>query len=883
MANNTDNVILSIDVDYDKAIDAIKATKEAIDGLIAENAKLEEQIEENKELGKPYDEETDAILRNEAAIRVYKDQLRQLNKEMTNTAKVEKANNEGREDSLNSLRASLSVLTRQYDEMGKAEREGARGKELQKHINDITTELKEAEAETQRYYRNVGNYENAIRNALGANSKWYQSLTMINDITKGGMKQAFQTATTAVSSFGKQLLSLLANPIVATLAAIAGAIGLVVKGIKSSEQNTQQMRVILAPFNRLLEVTLNVIQSIVTWILSWVTNGAKLVGWIMTMMEKLPVVGKLLAYVNKQIRESIAIATEDAQLTRDRRSIDVQNAKDQAEIAKLRKNAADAAKKDRKQQQADLKKIDDLENGIAKRNVDFAKRDLANAEARAKTTQNQADVEDQLAQKRVAVFQAEAEYYQRTTKVAGQLATAEVALGKEMTATGNIAADTANRVAEAKKKELDAVRSAEDALTRIIRDEYERRRKEIDLQYSRRIEDLNNQLQEEGKTLTAGAREAIRTEIEAVKIEWKQETERWSADMMQSVIEQEQTRLGLLLEAAKDDALKIRELRIAELDAEQQAEEIRITQEVTNEKRRQELLEALRLAYNAKRQAEELEFEKAINEQQIEAIRKDFAARIEAAGENELEVARLQAMERQTIMLEAQQMEGESIEAFNERKLQLQRDYNESMKQLAKKEVEINTAKAKAIGQAVGALSDLLDEAEEKNRAAAIASKVLALAEIAINSGVAIAAGIKQSQSVPFPANLAAIASTVAAILAGITSAIKTVKSAKFATGGTVFGAGSSTSDSINARLSNGESVMTAEATSLFSPILSAMNQLGGGVPIVSVTPQTQMGEDMIAAAVAKGMQMAPQPVVSVREINDVQNRVQVIETLSKL
>jgi hypothetical protein len=76
---------------------------------------------------------------------------------------------------------------------------------------------------------------------------------------------------------------------------------------------------------------------------------------------------------------------------------------------------------------------------------------------------------------------------------------------------------------------------------------------------------------------------------------------------------------------------------------------------------------------------------------------------------------------------------------------------------------------------------------------------------------------------------------------------------------------------------------MTAEATSLFSPILSAMNQLGGGVPIVSVTPQTQMGEDMIAAAVAKGMQMAPQPVVSVREINDVQNRVQVIETLSKL
>jgi hypothetical protein len=162
-------------------------------------------------------------------------------------------------------------------------------------------------------------------------------------------------------------------------------------------------------------------------------------------------------------------------------------------------------------------------------------------------------------------------------------------------------------------------------------------------------------------------------------------------------------------------------------------------------------------------------------------------------------------------------------------------------------------------------------------------SKVLALAEIAINSGAAIAAGVKQAQSVPYPANLAAIATTVATILANVASAIKTVKGAKFASGGYVRGAGSATSDSIPARLSNGESVIAAAPTAMFAPILSALNQLGGGAPIIVQSPQQQIGEDFLAAAVAKGMAIAPRPIVSVEEINDVGRRVDVIENLGTL
>ena len=130
-------------------------------------------------------------------------------------------------------------------------------------------------------------------------------------------------------------------------------------------------------------------------------------------------------------------------------------------------------------------------------------------------------------------------------------------------------------------------------------------------------------------------------------------------------------------------------------------------------------------------------------------------------------------------------------------------------------------------------------------------------------------------------AGVADAAAKLALLKAAFAGAKALVKG--FSTGGYVQGAGTGTSDSIPARLSNGESVMTAKATSMFSPILSAFNQLGGGVPIVVNNGGSNIGMDMLAAAVARGYQMAPQPVVSVEEINRTQRRVQTIENIGRL
>ena len=130
-------------------------------------------------------------------------------------------------------------------------------------------------------------------------------------------------------------------------------------------------------------------------------------------------------------------------------------------------------------------------------------------------------------------------------------------------------------------------------------------------------------------------------------------------------------------------------------------------------------------------------------------------------------------------------------------------------------------------------------------------------------------------------AGVADAAAKLALLKAAFAGAKALVKG--FSTGGYVQGSGTGTSDSIPARLSNGESVMTAKATSMFSPILSAFNQLGGGVPIVVNNGSSNIGMDMLAAAVARGYQMAPQPVVSVEEINRTQRRVQTIENIGRI
>lgn len=241
----------------------------------------------------------------------------------------------------------------------------------------------------------------------------------------------------------------------------------------------------------------------------------------------------------------------------------------------------------------------------------------------------------------------------------------------------------------------------------------------------------------------------------------------------------------------------------------------------------------------------------------------------------------------------------ERYKAFLQSKMDAYKDYAAVQEQLQKdlsdKEVkeqeEANKKKAALQEDQLKMMSDMIQtmgdglseffESEDKSLHSFLKSmltSILDAIEIAVNAYYAqILAKEIASKSWFGVASAAALMVIIKAAFAGAKALVK-----GFSVGGYVQGAGTGTSDSIPARLSNGESVMTAKATSMFSPILSAFNQLGGGVPIVANNGGSNIGMDMLAAAVARGYQMAPQPVVSVEEINRTQRRVQTIENISR-
>lgn len=214
--------------------------------------------------------------------------------------------------------------------------------------------------------------------------------------------------------------------------------------------------------------------------------------------------------------------------------------------------------------------------------------------------------------------------------------------------------------------------------------------------------------------------------------------------------------------------------------------------------------------------------------------------------------------------LEARRAAADEIKAQEEAKMKLAEDT------------------AGAFSTVAGAITNMLATVGKENRELTKLAKVIALAQIAIETGVATAKGISSAMAQPFPANLGAIATTIATIMSGITSAISTVKSAKFASGGLVNGPGTGTSDSIPARLSNGESVINARSTAMFGPLLSSLNQAGGGVAFNPAAGGQREGYEFLAAAVASGMEHA-RISVAVDEVARVNNRVATIKERSKI
>lgn len=876
--------ILDIKVNYNEAIKAIAEYQTKIDKAKEAEAKLKEQLKAGDIKRQQYNEEMAA---SKAYINDCNDSIRVITKTMQNQLKQEKA----QENSLVSLRAKLSNLTAEYDALSEAERNADTGIKLRDKINEVTDALKDAEEETQRYYRNVGNYKEAIMEAANANIPFVQQINVMVTSLGGvrnylsGVKTEMLTVSTTTTGWIKVLkllkVALLGTGIGVLIVALGSLVSWFTKTQKGVEAANKIMGALGATVNVLIDRAGKLGSALVnlfTGNFKQAGNDAKSIfaGIGDEIVNETKQAWKLAEVLNeidkREVMLSMSRAANRAEIEKLKKAADDQTLSTQERI-KAAEKAAEIEKKDLAVQTelaearlANTLGFTEMNNEVRKLMEQIKAGDITADEVIGKLGLSDSTIED------LKVFRDQFNELQELMESSYTRQT------KQQNTLNSIRQEGADKAKEAKQTELEAVRAAEDAMLALVKDKREQARKEIELNYSRQIEDLQISLKQE-ENLTAKAREAINAKIKALLQQKSMELSKLSDEELKKELENRLKMISLQLESVKEGSEQEYQLKIQQLQAQQEAE-------LTSTEQTEEMKLAIKAKYNTKIDELATAHEQNIINKQQEAMRIRFETEIAQAYDNEEEILRIRMEQKKAELDSLQQMEGESIEAFNLRKLEAQNAYLESKKELSDKEIEIETKKTEALSALAGNLSNLINQAAGDNEEMARLAKVLAIAEIAIAQGVAIAQAVKTatSSSATWIDMLVAIGTVVSAVTAVMGTAMKSVKSAKFAEGGLVTGPGTGTSDSIPAQLSNGESVITAKATSMFAPILSSFNMMGGGVPInVTATNNQTLGEDMLARAVAKGMMMAPAPVVSVEEFTSVANRIKYIEESGSL
>lgn len=867
-----------------KVLEVIVDNNKAVASIAEYNQLIEAQKQKQKELADQYKtgslSQVDyqrAMAKSKEEVKAYSRSVQELSKEIQNNIK----DSQEQEGSLRGLRAQLSNLTKEFDSLSRAERQGDVGRAKMEEINRITTELKEAEEETQRFYRNVGNYpdvkpletqlgdlkkalaqlkyegkdnteefaamaqqasamKDAIAdveqqvNATASDTKNLDTAMQGLSVAMSGMMlmgNMFEEGSEEAEKFNEAMMTMQKIMMVLnTLRAIQNATqkqGLLAQAAESVQLKLSNRLKAINAITTGQQTKATIAQTVAQKALNIAMKAAP---WLLLVGAVTAVVAAIKKFNRStdETQDSVAKLTE---------SLKNQHTAITQEIELIERLGGTVSEKLLTRYQRFTSAMEDFNAAIGTLGSDQEKAlatlgYLTSGGAQMYVELHKAREEMTLLAKEWAALYDRGgngveDEYKRQKAILDALLS-EAAISQDVYDSALKYAQqqrqkaTEQAILAQVKAETDLLRKVTDERIALIEDENERALETEEVRHARAIDELETRLETE-KDLTVKQRAAINNLIE--------------------------------LEEQKHQQ------KMAEIDAKAQEEKRKADEEATKAR-----IEAANAEINAVAEAIKLDWENKINEA-INQGKDSLGLEIEAAK------ARMDALH---------QLEGESDAEFKARQLQAEREYLDAKKALNDYEVEMEQAKYDAISGMVGGLGSILEAFGEENEAMAKASKVLALAEIAINTGKAIAAGIASASAAgPFPANLAAIATTITTVLTNIATAVSTVKSAKFATGGLVNGPGTGTSDSIPAMLSNGESVMNARSTAMFSPLLSAMNQAGGGVAF-NPAAGSREGFDFLAAAVASGMKGANIS-VAVDEITRVNDRVTHIKERSRI
>lgn len=735
-----------LEVDTTQAADALGRVNKTIAELRQQNAEMKKEL---KQGGGDWAEYSKKIAENEKAIKL----LTGDQKALTGQLQTEQGVLTQTTGSYEELNASLNQMIREYKSLSAAQRESAQGKELLKSISETDSKLKQLDADMGSFHRNVGNYPSALAPLEGILSKL--GLTA-NDLSKGGLK-ALQggIANTGKSfvAFGKTLLT---TPLGWLLAAVTAVVAILAKlrdAIKKNDDAGTAFARLFASFDPILKMLNKGFERVAEAL-------GKVAGWLADVIAKF----------SDEVAAAQEVVTATDNLEEKEREYKEQTAKNEAEISRLKVQAAEKEKYTTKERIGFMEQAIEKEKDNLRMTKELAEERLRLLQEEADRTADTSDeMKNKLADARIAVTNADKEYNDGIRRLSASLSS----FRKDEADDAKAAADAVQQANERKlesdreyvRTAREISRMAEDLAVSMVKDESERRMRILGVRHKREIEDLKERLATD-KTLTQESRAELEKYIIDREKQQAEEREQLADELAEERIQKEIERI----QTYGEETAKARE--------ENNAAEL------------EQLQERLDAELQILVENEELTAEEKVR------IRTELDARLA-----ELADARMELEEQ-----EAQKVKDEQAKI---------RSYY--------------MASAQSAGAVFGEISDILKEFGKNNKEVSKASKAFAIMQIAISEAMNIANTAKAISSAvagateaaastgvaaPFTAPLF-IAEMTAAVLGGVAGTAASIKQAlslvnKYETGGIVGGT-SYTGDNVTARVNSGEMILNRE------------------------------------------------------------------------
>jgi hypothetical protein len=152
-------VLVDVEIKATEALENLAKLKIRVAQLKGEQKALREEQKNSKPTNdkelKAYQEKEFKLAEVSQQIKHQSTLIRSYEKEIQNNIIAEKAQG----DSLDALKAKLSLATAEYNSLSKAARQDVYGQEKAQEIKQLTEELTEAETAVGNFHRQVGNYE----------------------------------------------------------------------------------------------------------------------------------------------------------------------------------------------------------------------------------------------------------------------------------------------------------------------------------------------------------------------------------------------------------------------------------------------------------------------------------------------------------------------------------------------------------------------------------------------------------------------------------------------------------------------------------------------------------------------------------------------------